>query len=437
MRLRRGLILAVLLAAPWPASGQSLDQKAWNAIWDRLEKRIGGGQENKVVHVLQSPVPMTWGADQTRLARMQLAEIAGVVPAEVFSIDPAMQELRLHQRYLSVVTDIEAPPELDPQQKAAYNKAVTAFTKASKNFLDEWDKLDEGWEKYKKRMIEAEEVVNSRVMDEYYTRRAGQVFEPFQRLQTANTEVLRFAPVAQYLTSPLIELARSMVAASADGIPWAYDGDWAAALQVGTDCEDDAPNQWEEIAFNKAVSSEKVRSFAWNANGSYGGSFFSIGGSADGDNYSKVVAKDSERVSLRFCNLSYINVKPGNWFDLDLLKRIDSGQLRLKKGSPSVPPGQPILGPGGYIPRLVSGLIVARRIVFEANLDDYKLEEMRKQIKGSGGIRLGPFRIGGGASKNEYSKEEKQANGSYRLGTAYTVPVILAVVTQSTAQPGQ
>ena len=57
----------VLVAAAFlslqPASlvAQSLDQQAWNKVWDRLEKKIQGPKEGHIVHVLQFPVPMSWG----------------------------------------------------------------------------------------------------------------------------------------------------------------------------------------------------------------------------------------------------------------------------------------------------------------------------------------------------------------------------------------
>ena len=289
-------------------------------------------------------------------------------------------------------------------------------------------------EKHRARLQAAGEPVDSKAMDDFYRKNFKVTAVAFDKLTTATTEIQRLSPLAQYIVLPFLALNDSVraVYGSPDSIPWDYDGDYANAKQVASECSDTNPQQWEEISFGKSVHAETIRNGAWNANASYGGSFFSVGGDGGGDEYSRVVTADSESVSLRFCNLTYLDIGPGDWFSMDLLERLNRGELKLKKGSKVIKPGRPILGPGGYIPRLVSGLIVARRIVFEAKLDNTKLEEMRKSIAGNAGISIGPFHIGGSGSRSEYSKVEASEHGLYRLGTGYTVPVILAVVTEST-----
>lgn len=431
-----GLAFAVLIAVGSSVSAQTLDQKAWNAVWDRLERRLAAPTPDHVVHVLRFPVPMTWGVDRTRAARQQLANLAGIVPGETFSIDPRNEEQRLHDRYLTIAGDIEPPIGYSEEQWKKVQAALDDVTSAWEEVLEVNSRLNDMWATQKGILEAAGEPADSLAMDDFFRRNSKLLQRPFRKLKEANDQVQRLTTAGQYVTLSLLALADSVasVYTAQNPIPWDYEGDFSVAKQIASDCDDSVPNQWEEISFGTVVSSEQIRTSGWSGNGSYDGFFFSISGGAGGDEYTKVITKEGDRVSLRLCNLSYVNVAPGDWFSMDLLKRIDRGDLTLKEGA-TIP--RPILGPEGYIPRLVSGLIVARRVVFEARLDRYRLDEIRRNIAGDAGVRIGPFQIGGRGSRSEYSKREDTADGGYRFGTSYTVPVILAVVTEATLHAGE
>ena len=94
--------------------------------------------------------------------------------------------------------------------------------------------------------------------------------------------------------------------------------------------------------------------------------------------------------------------------------------------------GKRIFGPDGQIPRLVKGAVVARRVVFMAQLDETNLNEFRKNSSGSGGVRIGPWSIGGGGGSTQFRREYNEAQGKYGRSTNTDVPVILAIITEPT-----
>ena len=108
---------------------------------------------------------------------------------------------------------------------------------------------------------------------------------------------------------------------------------------------------------------------------------------------------------------------------------IDGGLLKLKPDSPSK--GKKILGPDGVIPRMVKGAVVARRIIFEAKLGTPDLNEIHQQFRRLGGVRIGPWNIGGGYGSTQFTREYTATNGAYARSTATTVPVIIAIITRT------
>jgi len=207
---------------------------------------------------------------------------------------------------------------------------------------------------------------------------------------------------------------------------WTYDPDLAVMEKIkARGCAGG-----DNLKYSKSFSSQDIRASNWNGSGAWSGSFFSLGAAGGSSNYESVFASNSEFVELNFCDITYLTVGPGPWWDINLLRSIDRGELKLKEGSKMK--GKRILGPEGLIPRLVKGLIVAGSIGFDAHLATSKITEIKKQSGGGGGFRVGPFHIGGGGGHSEYSKVTDDTSGSYGRSTDYDVPVVLAVVVEPT-----
>lgn len=212
---------------------------------------------------------------------------------------------------------------------------------------------------------------------------------------------------------------------------WDYQGSYDTLASIMTDCAIDGPG-WEKLTFNRSMTAERIRNDNWNGNGGWAGTFVHIDLGGSGSSFDRVVQTDGEYVALRLCNLTYTAIYPDTtWFDISILQAIDNGILSLKPKSPYK--GKQILGPKGVIPRLVKGAIVARSINFEAKLSTSTLTEYRRNIDGGGGVSIGPFHIGGSGGSSEYSKTYTTSDGAYGRSTAFTVPAVIAIITEPTS----
>src|SRR5262245_12756776 len=122
-------------------SGQTLDVRAWSAVWDRLTKNIlPQDTPTESVHALTVIVPATW-AKRDRAGLRELQTYAGALPDTKFSIDPSRLKLSLHQAYARFVLDADLPLQTPAQQenfeaaKTRYGAAFDAYLKR----LDEYE----------------------------------------------------------------------------------------------------------------------------------------------------------------------------------------------------------------------------------------------------------------------------------------------------------
>jgi hypothetical protein len=433
--LCRTSVVVLLLVASGQIYAQSNDEKAWNAVWDRLERIIPKGDENNIVHVLDVPVPATWV--QGGEALFDLQRIAGAIPDEQFTIDPSKMKSLLHQVYTSYVFDVDLP-QASSADRAAFLAAENAYASAMKDYeavLKDYLAL---WKAHVEDLKGMGQPITSQARLRFRGQHAGMFAGVQARLDDSTSDIQKFAPVAQYWVQAVRRLRDEALGAQSDMHDlYTYTGGTSTLeLLKQKDCADPLGSAgWEEVVLSKSMTSEKTRQSKWNANGGWGGSFFGGsfvrgGGGAAGSSYQHWLNTDKDTIALRFCQLTPIDLGPGTWFVPSLLQAIDEGRIKLKSKSPmaNVRP----LGPKGAIPRMVKGAIVARRVAFSARIESARLTEFRKEFSASGGGRIGPFRIRGGGSKTEYSKESISEDGTYTRSTAFDVPVVIALITEPT-----
>jgi hypothetical protein len=381
------------------------------------------------VHVLQYVTPATWG-DGSDEGLRELQRIAGAIPSDSFKIDPSVRTKLLHDVYASFVADLSLP-KVSPEQERSFlaaSKRYGAAVDAAEDRLAQFEGL---WKIEEADLKSRNEQITSLKKQRFRDSKVGYFDDVEAEVDAAEIEVQKFRPVAGAWVKAVERLTSALNASmrgSNAGI-WTYEASYSG-LQVVKDCATDGPG-WTKLTFNRAITSEQTRNGSWNGGGGWGGSFFGINAEANGSDYSHVLATDGESINIGFCNLQYLPVRPSNWFDIGLLQAIDNGSLSLKPDSPNYK--KVILGSKGQIPRLVKGLIVARSMQIEANLSTSSLDEYKRHISGSGGIRIGPWSIGGGGGSDEFKKVTQSANGGYVRSTDTTVPVIIAVVTETTA----
>jgi hypothetical protein len=421
-------VAAALLVAS-PSTGQTLDQRAFDAVWDRLETlaSVKHNSDTERVHVLRQPASATWLDGKTQGLR-ELQRLAGAIPDDTFRIDPSVRMRLLHQVYAAFVADVDLP-KIDPEQRKALQQASAEYRKAFNAAEQRLEEFNKAWERHVADLDRRKEEVTTLAKLEFLQSKAGYFDSEQTALDAATTEVQRFRPVAAAWVQAVGTLTGTMNSALRTDLAglWLYEGSFATLKSLNT-CADDGPG-WTGLTFDSSVKSEHTRTGSWNVGGGWAGSFFAIDGSGKGDEYSKVITGSGDAISVKFCNMQYLPVRPGMWFDIGLLEAIDSGLLSLKSNSPNK---RQILGPKGAIPRMVKGLIVARSMRIEAKLSTSRDEEYRRNISGTSGVRIGPWSVGGGGGGTEFRHESRSATGAYVRSTDTTVPVIIAVVTEST-----
>jgi hypothetical protein len=425
------IVSVAVLICPSMAQSQSLDDKAWNAVWDKLEKIVPKGNATNVVHILEIPVAATWASrDEEGLRELQ--HYAGAIPEDTYTIDPSRTASLLHQVYAAMVLDLELPRGTDAD-RASFLAASKKYKAAFKNFnkdLAEYLKL---WEKRKAELKENGQAADDLARLRFRTEQGGSLVDAQNQLKDAFLDVQHFAPVAQYWVNAVSRLNTEVTgAASIMNDIYTYEGGFATLkkLKETEDCKDDSDRGWDKITFSKATTSEHTRQDHWNGNGGWGGSFFNIGGGASGSDYSHWLNTATDNITVGFCSLTYVPLGPGGWFVPELLRDIDAGRLKVKDGPQK---GKKAFGPDGVIPRIVKGAIVARRIAFSAKLGTTAMSEYRREISGSAGVRVGPWHIGGGGGHTEFGKETNDQNGGYVRSTDFTDPVIVAIITEPTS----
>ena len=424
----RAISISFLALLPTTAPAQSLDQKAYDAVWDKLKKILPANTPSEQVHALTVIVPATW-AKQDEESLIELQNIAGAIPPETFSIDPGRMKRRLHKIYSDYVLDVNLP-NVPPEQQAKFDAASKAYDTILQDY---WARLDIYNTRWIQRVADLErrkDPVTARAKLRFRKQYGRDMLDVQNRLDTAARALQAYAPAASQYGRAVRAIREEITGAQSDQVgTFDYDGGFATLDAIKNDCTDDG-NGWDEIEFKSSMSSQETRSSNWNGNGSWGGSFFSIGGGGGSSDYSNVVKTANDSVALRFCNLTYVSLGPGSWWDADLLQAIDRGALTLKADSPMK--GKLVFGPDGQIPRIVKGAVVARRVLFMAQLDETNLNEFRKNSGGSGGVRIGPFSIGGGGGSTQFRREYNEGHGKYGRSTNTDVPVIIAIITEPT-----
>lgn len=414
---------------------QTLDQQAWNEVWDRFDKIFPKGNDTNIIHALEVPVPATW-ADASDLDTLRdLQRIAGAIPEEKYVLEPSRMQRTLQDVYTEIVLSVELP-NLSPEQRAKFQAALDKFETARLAYEARAKEFDGLWDAEVTKATAKGHTVDSRDVLQFRKAHPNYFDSVVAQMNLAVIDVQRFdsdAPLWVNAVRALrSEYSYSTASTSAPGV-WTYHGGTSILKTIATDCTDGSDKGVERLTFDSNTTATTIRNSGWNGSGGWGGTFFSLDIGGGGTNYSQVVTSGSESVSLRFCKMTYIPLYAGTWLSVPFLQAIDRGEYKLKQEKLSQDlRGKKILGPDGLIPRLVKGAIVARNISLEAKLGTTNLNEFKKHIDGSGGLRIGPFNIGGGGGSDEYSRTYTAQNGAYGRSTDFSVPAIIAIITEPT-----
>lgn len=407
--------------------GQTLDQKAYNHVWDKLEVMYSDiSTDEEIITVPKSFRLATWGDDNASALR-DLARFASILPKNEFQIDPDDTQERLDQVYETIAKSVKVKAK-SPEDQAKLEAIKLNLEKALTDEKEKRKAFELEWQAHVTTLSEGQKEFLTQERANFENIWGGEV-------ALAYSKVLDFyQQMAAYLGPNDIygKAVAQLIAQKDVSLAFKRSGEYYTnfiALRAMKD-KTCSPKDLSEISLTSDTKSTNIRTKGWNGNGSWDKKFFKIGVGANSSNYSYFFQGENTSISLKFCNPLFVEVYPGGWFNTTFLRALDEGRIEYKDDSPNK--GKAIFGPNGMIPRMMKGVLVASRVEFEAVLDEEQLNQVKSSKSGSGGLKIGPFKIGGGASKVKFDEKKTDDTGKYRLVADLGYPVIFAVITQNT-----
>ena len=226
-KVRTPLTICVLFACSClrlPA--QTLDQRAYDAVWDRLEK-MSINTATEQVHVLQYVTPATWG-DGSDEGLRELQRIAGAIPSDSFKIDPSVRTKLLHDVYASFVADLSLP-KVSPEQERSFlaaSKRYGAAVDAAEDRLAQFEGL---WKIEEADLKSRNEQITSLKKQRFRDSKVGYFDDVEAEVDAAEIEVQKFRPVAGAWVKAVERLTSALNASmrgSNAGI-WTYEASYS------------------------------------------------------------------------------------------------------------------------------------------------------------------------------------------------------------------
>ncbi|WP_190810342.1 hypothetical protein [Flagellimonas sp. S3867] len=437
--MKNSIIIYFLLLFSFSSlKAQTLDEIAYNHYWERLEKFIGKTGSKEKLHLLSVYREASWADSDNQAALSDLYEFASMIPEEEFVIEPGFHNLRLHEQYGRLISYVEIPEGQTAEEKQLFVEAQKKLEKSTEEYfeaLDEYNsKFYQFWE-----FLDSKKIKMDNFQRRHFRRMYRRILNNANRkYKDAHAEVLKYSDRFKTYRDALVafdEFIESASTAAADVQEGAnlYNGgiNVLSQIQKCTDANDDG---WSAITFRKNITSSYTKNGNWNVNGSWGGSTF-FGGLVSGGGgrttYEHYISEDTDSISIRFCNLRFVPVRPTQWYNASLLEGIKDGTVTLREGNPLE--DKPLYGPNGYFPRLLKGIVVASDVDIISSINNTKSSEIRKKTRGKAGFGIGKLRIGGKAGSSKESKWTSNTSGSFKSSTSSESPIIIGVLTEDTS----
>ena len=138
----------------------------------------------------------------------------------------------------------------------------------------------------------------------------------------------------------------------------------------------------------------------------YGNCFFGI--YANGSWHDMDLGKEdkSVKVAITIQAVTQVPVRPDVWYDGGYLKTL----ARLNEWNDPFTT-EKVFGKGGILPLMITGLVAGYKIGFKITMSSSTYQRHVTDFKTSGGLRIGPFHIGGGGYQSHTDSWNKSTDG--------------------------
>ena len=140
----------------------------------------------------------------------------------------------------------------------------------------------------------------------------------------------------------------------------------------------------------------------------------------------------SVTIEINIEAITQVPVRAGSWYNsgyLDVLAKNDYwNPPYTKTGGQS-----PVFGKGGILPLTIMSMLCGYKVGFKINMSSSTYSRHSSEFEASGGIRIGPFHIGGGYRTSTDSWDHSTDGASFSGQSKADYPFILGFVV---SQPG-
>jgi hypothetical protein len=116
--------------------------------------------------------------------------------------------------------------------------------------------------------------------------------------------------------------------------------------------------------------------------------FWGFSAGASGSALDRMCQTDITKLEISFSNVQEFPVRRGRWFDISLIEKYGESLIEF-------------WGVSGSMNVIPISIILVRGSKIKITANESFVHEFEKHINGSGGVRIGPFKIGGGGGSTE------------------------------------
>jgi hypothetical protein len=213
---------------------------------------------------------------------------------------------------------------------------------------------------------------------------------------------------------------------------------WQPDWMIGT-----TGDAWRASLANGSAGSFTVRIDASDKTSDFSRSFAKGSGSVDRFFWSVYVNASWEKIDLTTNDKSLtatisvksstiVPVTPGAWYDggfmRDLAKSGGQGSgFRIADGFNAVGGDNALFGKDGLLSTMVSGLLVVYKPSISITSDKATLESHKEKLEVSGGLRIGPFTLGGEGGHETDFEHSTVNNGTFTAESTSDDPLIIGI----------
>jgi len=185
------------------------------------------------------------------------------------------------------------------------------------------------------------------------------------------------------------------------------------------------------LTLSSATSSSSMKRSWAGGNASYGNPFFSVNAGGSWDQLSIDDNDKSVQVQISVKSSTVDLVSPGVWYNSGFLKNLalnqGAGGYQLANGWSVTGSKNAAFGPNGLLSTMVSSLALVYQPSVTVTMAESTMQRNKQKIAASGGVRIGPFTLGGSGGSQSDTKISLTGTTSFTATSTSTDPLIIGV----------